>query len=270
MKNYKQTRYPQSYFSRLNEWQSLKNKQPHSTNSEIYCRNSYFFLQQIDLLFASIFYFIPKNRKKIHDFYQSHHSPALFFIFIFEERARICPMNVRHWACHGNNRGLPNSFDGGLFTPTLAGFNIAYAGGRSLRRPLILICHILTFFLNFDLERCISLIRTKNYELTKKYAVNSAIFQQNRFHDLWSLQIHPLASVGVKITTLIPSKIFQNSKNHNPFGKSRDQQMTNFWDSKKHDPKYQENFAGSSNNPKNSNFSRLLVRFFPLLGFGLF
>ena len=203
-------------------------------------------------------------------FCQSQNAPTLFFIFIFEERARICPMNVRHWACHGNNRGLPNSFDGGLFTPTLAGFNIAYAGGRSLRRPLISICHILTFFLNFDLERCISLIRTKNHELTTKYAVNSAIFQQNRFHDLWSLQIHPLASVGVKITTLIPTKIFRNSKNHNPFGKSRNQQMTNFWDSKKHDPKYQENFAGSSNNPKNSNFSRLLVRFFPLLGFWLF
>ena len=114
-------------------------------------------------------------------FFQSHHSPALFFIFIFEERARICPMNVRHWACHGNNRGLPNSFDGGLFTLTLAGFNIAYAGGRSLRRPLILIWHILTFFLNFNLERCISLIRTKNYEMTKNMQLIQRYFSKIGF-----------------------------------------------------------------------------------------
>ena len=37
--------------------------------------------------------------------------------------------------------------------------------------------------------------------MTKKYAVNSAIFQQNRFHNLWSLQ-RPLDSVGVKIKTV--------------------------------------------------------------------
>ena len=68
MKNYKQTRYPQSYFSRLNEWQSLKNKQPHSTNSEIYCRNSYFFLQQIDLFFASVFILLKIEKTHVIDF----------------------------------------------------------------------------------------------------------------------------------------------------------------------------------------------------------
>ena len=63
-------------------------------------------------------------------FFQLQNAPALFFIFIHEERARICPMNVRHWACHGNNRGLPNSFDGGPSLPRWRGLILlTLAGG---------------------------------------------------------------------------------------------------------------------------------------------